>query len=318
MKISDAGQQTLARIARSDGARLERMVRGGDEHSLEGAGLSAVDVQALLRVGYDAIAALQLHRQLHSEQLGGPPGASASSQHAVSDAAGQTRHGFLPGGLSPVFAVKGAPGGAGGVVENLRRFQAVRGSWDQRLSPGDASAFRARFQQLDASQRQQQQHKPSSSTDPRVALLQALDEQRLRGSYASSKTLSGDWKEGKDVGRKFIGNAYALIDASVAAGAPITADAIRALNRALRPPAIGGEKTPPGTFRKEGVARETEFLKLCIPPRHLDEAMADFVTWLGRSAGLHPVERAARAYYSLVTMHPFGDGNGRTARAVMD
>lgn len=311
MRISDVGQHTLARIAHADGARLERMVRGGDTQSLEGAGLTSVDVQALLQLGYDAIAAGQLQREKP-----GPGTGSAAAQQAVSDAAGQKRLGFLPGGLSPIFAVKGgAP--TNGVAENLRRFNAVRGSWDQRLSSADAAAFAARFQRLDAARDQQKQQAPSSG-DPRTAMLQALDEARLRASYASSKTLSGDWKEGKDVGRKFIAAAYALIDASVAAGEPITTDRIRALNKALRPPSTGGEKVPPGAFRKEGVSKETEFLKLCIPPRHLDEAMADFVGWLGASAGMHPVEKAARAYYSLVTMHPFGDGNGRTARAVMD
>ncbi len=47
--------------------------------------------------------------------------------------------------------------------------------------------------------------------------------------------------------------------------------------------------------------------------------MNDFVEWLRKnSAGLHPVEQAALAHFKLVNIHPFIDGNGRTARLLMN
>ena len=53
------------------------------------------------------------------------------------------------------------------------------------------------------------------------------------------------------------------------------------------------------------------------PPDHLvvvDE-MARFIKWYeGEAQGLHPVERAARIHADFVKIHPFADGNGRTAR----
>jgi len=47
--------------------------------------------------------------------------------------------------------------------------------------------------------------------------------------------------------------------------------------------------------------------------------MADFVSTLQEQADqLHPVALATLAHYELVTIHPFADGNGRTARLLMN
>ena len=53
-------------------------------------------------------------------------------------------------------------------------------------------------------------------------------------------------------------------------------------------------------------------------PRKVPDLMQGFVEWLGQSADLHAVELAAEAHYRLVTIHPFVDGNGRTARLLMN
>lgn len=53
-------------------------------------------------------------------------------------------------------------------------------------------------------------------------------------------------------------------------------------------------------------------------PRKVPDLMAEFVEWLQKEYGLHPVELAAEAHYRLVTIHPFIDGNGRTARLLMN
>lgn len=50
-------------------------------------------------------------------------------------------------------------------------------------------------------------------------------------------------------------------------------------------------------------------------PRRMDEWGA----WLhGEAAALHPVARAALAHHRLVAIHPFLDGNGRSARLAMN
>lgn len=53
-------------------------------------------------------------------------------------------------------------------------------------------------------------------------------------------------------------------------------------------------------------------------PRKVPDHMAEFIAWLHKSEGMHPVELASEAHYRLVTIHPFVDGNGRTARLLMN
>ncbi len=48
------------------------------------------------------------------------------------------------------------------------------------------------------------------------------------------------------------------------------------------------------------------------------ELMQGFGDWLHSNPALHPVEVATEIHYRLVTIHPFQDGNGRTARLLMN
>lgn len=52
---------------------------------------------------------------------------------------------------------------------------------------------------------------------------------------------------------------------------------------------------------------------------HVPEQMTTFIDWYAtQAAHLHPVERAARVHGEFVKIHPFVDGNGRTARLLMN
>lgn len=53
-------------------------------------------------------------------------------------------------------------------------------------------------------------------------------------------------------------------------------------------------------------------------PRKVPDLMDGFQTWLASKPDLHPVAFAGEAHYRLVTIHPFVDGNGRTARLLMN
>ena len=46
--------------------------------------------------------------------------------------------------------------------------------------------------------------------------------------------------------------------------------------------------------------------------------MDEFFSWLENETKMHPVELASEVHYRLVTIHPFIDGNGRTARLLMN
>ena len=53
-------------------------------------------------------------------------------------------------------------------------------------------------------------------------------------------------------------------------------------------------------------------------PARVPDHMQNFAKWLASTQDMHPVELAAEAHYRLVTIHPFTDGNGRTARLLMN
>lgn len=73
-----------------------------------------------------------------------------------------------------------------------------------------------------------------------------------------------------------------------------------------------------GQYRKGQVfISGTEY----IPPsaEQISELMAEFIEKLSKEKdNLHPVEYAAYAHRRLVDIHPFSDGNGRTARLLMN
>lgn len=53
-------------------------------------------------------------------------------------------------------------------------------------------------------------------------------------------------------------------------------------------------------------------------PLKVPELMEEFIQWLNGRNTDHPAKIAADAHYKLVTIHPFVDGNGRTARLLMN
>lgn len=53
-------------------------------------------------------------------------------------------------------------------------------------------------------------------------------------------------------------------------------------------------------------------------PLKVPDLMDEFCRWLKKPDPNHPVEFAAEAHCRLVTIHPFVDGNGRTARLLMN
>lgn len=77
-----------------------------------------------------------------------------------------------------------------------------------------------------------------------------------------------------------------------------------------------------GTYRKIQVVVGNRITGEVIftppPPAEVPRAMADFIPWLDSKStlDLHPVLVAGISHYELVRIHPFVDGNGRTARAL--
>lgn len=72
-----------------------------------------------------------------------------------------------------------------------------------------------------------------------------------------------------------------------------------------------------GKYRNVPVAIAGSDVELPDPLK-VPELMEEFFTWLKSKSDTHPVIVAADAHYKLVRIHPFVDGNGRTARLLMN
>lgn len=99
----------------------------------------------------------------------------------------------------------------------------------------------------------------------------------------------------------------------------ITEELVRAINERVTF-GVGGELHTPGMYRDHGVyVGNAEHGGTYTPPKiraDIEKSMAFFVEWINSDEMLKellPV-RAALAHYHLALIHPFGDGNGRTAR----
>ena len=96
---------------------------------------------------------------------------------------------------------------------------------------------------------------------------------------------------------------------------PVTEELIQDFHRILTE-GIAYPNNVPGHYRSHSVD-----VGPYRPPETEDAVrrlMAEFVRWLnaGPAAAWDPALRALAAHFYLVSIHPFGDGNGRTSRAV--
>jgi len=112
-------------------------------------------------------------------------------------------------------------------------------------------------------------------------------------------------------------DAFDLVSEYLGGGAPITEGLIREIHKRLVR-GVRGEAAAPGEYRRvqnyivHSITREVIY----TPPPALEvpRLMAELVAWLGKEHGIHPVLVAGLAQFELVDIHPFLDGNGRTAR----
>ena len=111
--------------------------------------------------------------------------------------------------------------------------------------------------------------------------------------------------------------AFELVAGYLGSGSPITEGLIREIHRKLVQ-GVRGDSATPGDYRKvqnyvvNSATGETVYTP---PPAHdVPHLMRELVDWLRGEHETHPVLVAGIAQFELVHIHPFLDGNGRTAR----
>jgi len=72
----------------------------------------------------------------------------------------------------------------------------------------------------------------------------------------------------------------------------------------------------PETEKAGRVHTSTVTVAVLPEAKDVDPLMKNLVGWLNQEKDTHPVIKAGVAHYQFVTIHPFMDGNGRTARAL--
>jgi Fic family protein len=97
----------------------------------------------------------------------------------------------------------------------------------------------------------------------------------------------------------------------------ITEETVKYIQQLVTAKTIDVENT--GEYRKEQIyIAGAEH----IPPKEneIPKLMKAFIKWINtkESDKLHPIEKSAIAHYKFVYIHPFVDGNGRTARLIMN
>jgi Fic family protein len=99
-------------------------------------------------------------------------------------------------------------------------------------------------------------------------------------------------------------------------GGPINEERIRKLHAVI----YSGKRARPTLYRDgQNAVRDGRGGLLYLPPEAKDvpALMSELVTWIRQAEGDQPVPVVAGlAHYQFVTIHPYFDGNGRTARAL--
>lgn len=112
-------------------------------------------------------------------------------------------------------------------------------------------------------------------------------------------------------------NAFDLVAGYLGSGDPITEGLIREIHKRLVK-GVRGDKANPGNYRKVQnyvVSSKTgETIYTPPPAQEVQAMMTELVQWLNEDQEINAVLVAALAQFQLVHIHPFLDGNGRSAR----
>jgi Fic family protein len=112
-------------------------------------------------------------------------------------------------------------------------------------------------------------------------------------------------------------DAFDLVSEHLESGDPVTEGLVREIHKRLVD-GVRGNSAAPGEYRRvqDYVVNSSTGDTVYTPPPSYEvpRLMAELVAWLREPSDAHPVLTAGLAQIELVRIHPFLDGNGRTAR----
>jgi Fic family protein len=130
----------------------------------------------------------------------------------------------------------------------------------------------------------------------------------IRAQFDALELIASVAREGRDLTVFFVKQLHDAITRNQA-----TYDATDALGRAVQLPLQHGEwKSQPNH-----VVREDGSLLQYTPPEHVQAEMERLIALSDDTADAHPLVRASWLHHRFIRIHPFEDGNGRVARALV-
>ena len=141
-----------------------------------------------------------------------------------------------------------------------------------------------------------------------------MTEEQVREAFArpqrgadEAETENRNYRDAVRFGRQFADDGSAVID-----GGFIRALHFQIVRDVDHHGTAGQYRTEQNAVRKAG-----EVIYLPPAPTEVSRLMNDLVAWLRDSrTSVHPLVLGAVAHVELINIHPFDDGNGRTARAL--
>lgn len=147
----------------------------------------------------------------------------------------------------------------------------------------------------------------------------SLDGKMVRSSLSNQLGLN---REGLPVPSRYVdGLVDVMVDAVKFSAQPITSERLFGWHRALFPNGanfkVGGWRT--GTMQVISGAIGHEKIHFEAPsPEQVPTMMEEFLDWANGEQQIDPIIKAAIVALWFVTVHPFGDGNGRLSRTLTD
>lgn len=164
-----------------------------------------------------------------------------------------------------------------------------------------------------------------SKMQSKALILEAHHTTHIEGTQLTLEESVKLWKGArltkvnKDDARELLNyrKAFDLVSNYLEDGAVITEGLIREIHKSLVEN-VRGNSAAPGEYRKIQnyvVNSQTKEVIYTPPPVYdVSFMMQELVDWLNHEISIHPVLISAIAQFQLVHIHPFLDGNGRTAR----